>query len=242
MANKKGFFAVDRNIERWKWYTDANTFRVWMHILIKCNYLPGESYGITIKPGQWLTSYQHIATDLKITKSQTRTSIEHLKMTREIACEIAGYGLLITVINWDKYNSKENKSHGMSHGTSSENRTVCRTVNRTNITKNKQSNKETIKDLEDDDIEIDDAISVYRRRAQQAYQGTGDINLAYDKLEQIAADIPSDRRKFIIPNLDRVTKLIDQFWIEGDIGDIKNPEGYIWSILSSKPRKQRKKK
>jgi len=149
MARKIGFFAVDRNIERWKWYTDANTFRVWMHILIECNYLPGESHGISIKPGQWLTSYQHISTDLKITKSQTRTAIEHLKMTREIACEIAGYGLLITVINWDKYNSKENKSHGISHGMSSENRTGDSTVNRTNITNNKQINKETIKDLED---------------------------------------------------------------------------------------------
>jgi hypothetical protein len=154
MAEKKGFVAIDRNIENWKWYSDAVTFRVWMHILIKCNYGEGNFRGIEIKPGQWFTSYDHMADSLKISKSQARTAISHLKLTHEIACDNARSGLLITVINWEKYNFSKNSSHanrtqkrtqiaGKSHAKSQ--------ANRTNNTKKQcLSYKVTNRNIDDD--------------------------------------------------------------------------------------------
>lgn len=149
MAEKKGFIAIDRNIQNWRWYTDSTTFRVWLHILMKCNFEEGNFKGTVILPGQWFTSYDHIAEALKISKSQARTAVGHLRDTQEIACDTAHYGLLITVLNWEKYNGIKKNSHA---GTQADDRLIARKshagtqANRTNKT-NKQclSNKVTKK-------------------------------------------------------------------------------------------------
>ena len=146
MAEKNGFIAIDRNINTWRWYTDANTMRVWIHILTNCNYKKNEFKNTVINPGQMFTSYEHIAEALKITISQARTSISHMRETGEIACENAHYGILITVLNWEKYNIPKKTSQA---GTQDENKNVAgysqavTQANRNNITNKQYINKNT---------------------------------------------------------------------------------------------------
>jgi hypothetical protein len=244
MAN---YFKVDRKITKWKYFKYPAYTCVWIYLLSRANYKDGYSMGCLLHAGQLYETYDSISEHVNTPKGTVRRILQVLRDEHQVSTQVSNHGMIITIEKWAEYQDDGYKSeHSNEHPSEQPNEHPSEQPNeQPNEHQSiafkafKASKALKQKDLEDDDIEIDDAISVYRRRAQQAYQGTGDINLAYDKLEQIAADIPSDRRKFIIPNLDRVTKLIDQFWIEGDIGNIKNPEGYIWSILSRKPRKKK---
>lgn len=103
----------------WEWYTDANTMRVFLHILLNANHRDKEFRGMTIRRGEWLTSYNKIATALGLSKKQVRLSIDKLKRTQEVrtrrARDGALDGLLIIVENYTLYQSTD-KEGGHSVG------------------------------------------------------------------------------------------------------------------------------
>ncbi len=103
---KGTFIKLDRGIQGWRWYTNANTFRVFLHILMNANIKPCGFEGITINRGEMATSYDKIANTLKLTKMQVRTSIDHLKSTGEITLKRYPKFQVITVVNYNQYQSK----------------------------------------------------------------------------------------------------------------------------------------
>ena len=73
---------------------------------------------MTIRRGQWLTSYSKIAAALGLSKKQVRLSIDKLKRTQEVrtsrARDGAQCGLLINVEKYSIYQSNENEEgHGV---------------------------------------------------------------------------------------------------------------------------------
>ena len=87
MAEKSTFIKIDRNILKWRWYEDANTFRVFVHLIIKANIRDADFERITVKRGQLVTSYPHLSRDLGISVKSARTAIKHLKETGEVQSE-----------------------------------------------------------------------------------------------------------------------------------------------------------
>lgn len=118
MAND-GYIKLFRSMMSWEWYTDANTMRVFLHILLNANHRDKEFRGMTIRRGEWLTSYNKIATALGLSKKQVRLSIDKLKRTQEVrtrrARDGALDGLLIIVENYTLYQSTD-KEGGHSVG------------------------------------------------------------------------------------------------------------------------------
>lgn len=106
MAEKTTWIKLDRNILQWRWYQDANTMRVFLHLLLTANIKPQGFMTDTIKRGQLATSIGHIAKTLGITYNQARTALEHLKETKEITTTTRPRYLVITVCNYDKYQDK----------------------------------------------------------------------------------------------------------------------------------------
>lgn len=98
---------LHRTITEWEWYTDANTMRVWMHLLLSANYKPGRFRGEPIKAGQVAAGRISIARDLKLTEQQVRTSLEKLKKTKEITMVSTSLFSIITIVNWAQYQSDE---------------------------------------------------------------------------------------------------------------------------------------
>lgn len=112
----EGWISLHRKIIDWEWYSDTITFRVFFHLLITANHKDMYWKGITIKRGQTFTSYQHIIDEMKdkkITIKNVRTAISHLKKTGEVAAKVAGNGLLVTIVNYDLYQTtqKETADH-----------------------------------------------------------------------------------------------------------------------------------
>jgi len=112
MADKTTWIKIDRNIERWRWYQDANTMRVFLHLLLNANISDHDFQLDKIHRGQLVTSYDKIAVRLGITYRQARTAVEHLKSTQEVAVKQRPKYLVISIVNYDEYQSDGRQKAG----------------------------------------------------------------------------------------------------------------------------------
>jgi len=110
MADQGGFIVLHRKILDWKWYGDSNTKDVFIHCLLKANHDDKTWNGMTIKRGQFFTSYGKMSKELRQTIRQTRTAIAHLISTGELTSEATNAGQLITVENYANYQNKKEKA------------------------------------------------------------------------------------------------------------------------------------
>lgn len=99
----EGFVKIDRRILDWEWYDDANTMRLFFHCLLKANWKAARWHGMTIEPGQFVTSLQVLSDETQLTISQVRTALEHLIMTGEITNKSHSKFRIITVVKWNEY-------------------------------------------------------------------------------------------------------------------------------------------
>ena len=108
MADKTSFIKLDRNILQWRWYKDANVFRVFIYLLITAAYKNTETNGITLRRGQCLTTYKDLANANSISIKAIRTAITKLNNTGEIVIERKVRKLLITVTKYELYQGHNN--------------------------------------------------------------------------------------------------------------------------------------
>lgn len=172
----------------WEWYTDANTTKVFLHCLLRANWKAGTWHGIHYKPGQFITSLPALAADNGLTIRQTRTALDHLLATGELAStttdETTGKKLrqnrIITVLNWDSYqgsdshNDSQNDSQnaGKATGkrqaqrkqTSGKTSADIRSINTSiNTEEDKEIKKRTFPSDTDDDDEGEDPAESVRK-------------------------------------------------------------------------------
>lgn len=107
---KSGFVKLHRSMLGWEWYDDPNTFRVFVHILLRANYEDKRWHGIEIKRGQLLTSRAKLAKETRLSERAVRTALNHLKSTGELTIEATNQRTLVTVANYDVYQSDSRKA------------------------------------------------------------------------------------------------------------------------------------
>ena len=105
MKGEGGFVRDYRSTIDWEWFTDVNTAHLWEYIRLRVNYEPSRFRGMEIKRGQMIESISTIAKNTGLTYSQVRTALKHLKMTGEIACNLTRYGMLISAVKYDDFQS-----------------------------------------------------------------------------------------------------------------------------------------
>ena len=103
MAEKTTWIKVDRNILEWGWYKDANTFRVFMHLLLTANVKPHKFLGVDVNRGEVATSYKSLAESLDISIRSVRTAISHLETTGEVTVKRHSRSSVISIPNYDSY-------------------------------------------------------------------------------------------------------------------------------------------
>jgi len=101
--NETGWIKLNRKILDWRWYTDENTFRVFLHLLLIANVKDGAYLSDTIHRGEVVVTIGSLSKVLGITYNQTRTALEHLKETKEITTTTRSKYLIISILNYDKY-------------------------------------------------------------------------------------------------------------------------------------------
>ena len=74
----EGYIKLYRQVMKWEWYDDSNTFRLFIHLLLKANYEDAQWRGLTIKRGQLFTSIGHLSHELKISDKAIRIALDKM--------------------------------------------------------------------------------------------------------------------------------------------------------------------
>lgn len=101
----KGFIKLWRSIAQWHWWSDMNTSRMMIVLLLNVNWEDHLCDGIEIKRGSMLTSIRALAKMSGLSVQQTRTALKHLESTKDITITPTGEAThrcsLITVENYN---------------------------------------------------------------------------------------------------------------------------------------------
>lgn len=107
----EGWICLYKKLINWEWYQDGNTCRLFIHLLLLANYEDKTWQGQLIKRGQLITSSEHLAKDLNLSRQQVRTAINKLKSTSEITTKSTNKYTLITIEKYEDYQAKTDKSN-----------------------------------------------------------------------------------------------------------------------------------
>lgn len=105
-----GFIALHRKLIDWEWYSDINTTRLFIHLLLTVNWEDKKWHGLIIKRGQIITSLPHLSEQTGLSIQNIRTSISNLKSTGELTDKVTNKFRLISIVKYDDYQQVFNKS------------------------------------------------------------------------------------------------------------------------------------
>jgi len=106
----KGFITLQRQILDWEWYDEANTFRVFLHLLLKANHKDNKYRGAIVKRGTLLTGLDVLSKETGLSMQQVRTCLSRLKSTNEITIKTSSKGSVIQLVKYNNYQSATNKA------------------------------------------------------------------------------------------------------------------------------------
>lgn len=113
---KNGWIRIDKKIIDWEWYTDSNTFHLFLHLLLTCNYEKKKWRGMIIEPGQRVITFRKLAKEIGLSLQQIRTCFDRLKSTHSLTQRSTHQYTLITICNYKDYQLSENtKQHSVQH-------------------------------------------------------------------------------------------------------------------------------
>ncbi|MEI7526392.1 MAG: hypothetical protein WCJ95_18740 [Mariniphaga sp.] len=101
------YIKLHRKIQDWEWYTDANTFRLFVHLLINANYESKNWQGIDIERGQIVIGRKKLSEQLKLSEREIRTSITRLKTTNELSVKTTNKYSIVTICKYEDYQGSD---------------------------------------------------------------------------------------------------------------------------------------
>ena len=87
----------------WEWYQDANTTRVFLHLLLNANWEDSRYRGYEIPRGSVVTGLHALSESLGISIKSVRTALKHLKSTGEVTIQTTNRFSVVTIANWEKF-------------------------------------------------------------------------------------------------------------------------------------------
>lgn len=98
-----GWIKIHRKILDWEWYDDSNTFRLFMHLILKANHKDKKYRGIIVKTGSIITGRELLSMETGLSIQQVRTCLERLKSTNEITINSSKQGTIIQIVKYKDY-------------------------------------------------------------------------------------------------------------------------------------------
>ena len=111
MDKNHGFVKIYRKITDWGWYKDANTARVFIHLLLNANFTEKEWMGQKIPMGSLVTSQKNIAKELNLSVQNVRTALKNLKSTHEVTVTTTPHYSVITLVKYNKYQNNNTQTN-----------------------------------------------------------------------------------------------------------------------------------
>lgn len=202
MQTLNGFVKVHRKLIQWGWYQDYVVKDLFLHLLLTVNFKDNQWMGRTIHKGQVVTSIKHLSEELGFSIQQIRTALNKLKSTGEITSESTNRYTVITVVNWEKYQTFEFEEASETTITSTnEQQTInIRATNNQQQLNNEKKEKKVKK--EKNNIEDAGASCEAKQPKRQLYYPLD------AKLNQAMIDFVEYRKKIKAPMTDRAVDLM----------------------------------
>lgn len=107
----EGWISLYRKFIDWEWYTDINVKVVFIHLLLLANHTKNIWKGVEIQRGQLITSSEHLAKDLNLSRQQVRTALCKLQSTNEITTKSTNKYMLVTIEKYNNYQDSLRKNN-----------------------------------------------------------------------------------------------------------------------------------
>lgn len=120
--DNSGRIWLHRKLLDWGWYSDINTCRLFIHMLLKANWKEGDFRGTTVPRGSFVSSIRQLSEETALTNKEVRVAIEHLKMTGEVASQTTNRYSVFSIKNYDMYQDTDKQDgnpradNGQSNG------------------------------------------------------------------------------------------------------------------------------
>jgi hypothetical protein len=105
-----GWIKIHRKVLDWEWYDDANTFRLFMHLILKANHKDRSYRGVMVNTGSLLTGRELLSKETGLSIQQVRTCLERLKSTNEITIKTNSQGTIIEIVKYKDYQIATNET------------------------------------------------------------------------------------------------------------------------------------
>lgn len=106
----EGYIKLYRSMTNWEWYSDVNTKAVFLHLLLNANLEETRYMNHVIPKGGLVIGRKRLAADLGISERSVRTALKHLKMTNEVTIETTNRFSIVTIVNWEKYQTNSKRA------------------------------------------------------------------------------------------------------------------------------------
>ena len=99
----------------WEWHDIPEMVSLFVHLLMLAQHEDYKYHGKVIKRGQLVTSRARLCKLTGMSQQTIRTCLHRLELTNEITKQSTNYNTLITICNYDVYQSKQNESNQPSN-------------------------------------------------------------------------------------------------------------------------------
>lgn len=137
-----GWINLHRKFLDWEWYSDINTCRLFIHMLLKANWKDGKFKGTAVPRGSFVSSVSNLARETGLTNDEVRTAVSHLVKTDEITKQSTNKYTVFTVVKYNMYQDAPRQEHRRCTGSS---RTIPEPF--PTIEERKEGNKEINKNI-----------------------------------------------------------------------------------------------
>lgn len=135
------YIKLSRGLLEWEWYTDINTTRLFIHMLLKANWKDGNFKGTTVPRGSFVSSIGKLSGETGLTEREIRTAISHLKKTGEVTSKTTNKFTVFTVVKYDLYQTTDKQNDRQPTGNRHSN-----DIQTTTIEEKKEGKKERRKE------------------------------------------------------------------------------------------------
>ena len=105
-----GYIKLYRDLKKWKWADCPSAVSLWIHILCGAYWEDGYYRGVLIKRGQYPTTTTQLAEEVGIHRHTVRAWLKKFEEDKQISIKSTNKFSLINVINYDKFQSVEEKT------------------------------------------------------------------------------------------------------------------------------------
>jgi hypothetical protein len=107
---QQGWIKLHRKILDWEWFQDSHTYHLFTYLILSANHESKRWRGITIERGQLVTGRYKLSAQTGLSERKIRTCLERLIECNEISIKTTNRFSIITLCNYDSYQSLDNDS------------------------------------------------------------------------------------------------------------------------------------